>query len=153
VIKTLGFYPDGNDYLSNLDDLEGPGIFHDNGTEGSEHDYDTSIDFSNISQVQFDNIIEDLITLSHANYDLNDFNCTTVGHFIASDNLGFTLVPTLSLYRWFVITGPTPVFGLSPGQYGMDINDQELEAAPNVFITSGNNPNKLNARTSTSNCN
>lgn len=33
VTKTLGFYPEGSDYLNDPFDLEGPGVFQDNGIE------------------------------------------------------------------------------------------------------------------------
>ncbi|MDO6595649.1 hypothetical protein Q4512_01910 [Oceanihabitans sp. 2_MG-2023] len=149
VTKTLGFYPSGSEYLNNSD-LDGPGIFQDNGIENDEHDYDVSVTFNDLTNSQFNNIINDLIIIENSNYDLNDYNCTTVGHDLAVDNLGFTLEPNLSFYKWFVIL--TPVVGISPGQYGQDLFSENHTANVPSYTTIINNDGDK-PKTSTSNCN
>ncbi|RED46475.1 hypothetical protein DFQ10_101245 [Winogradskyella eximia] len=151
--KTLGFYPADNTYLDDATDLEGAGTFKDNGIEGQEHEYDVSLSFTGVNQGQFDDIKEDLIALEDANYDLNDANCTTMAHVIAAENLGLTLTPNLSVYRWFVVTGAIPIIGLSPGQYGVDLVDEEFEADSNIQLEVLENESNNSPRTSTSNCN
>lgn len=147
--KTLGFYPLGNDYASDLLDLEGPGVFQDNGVVGEEHDFDVSISFSQLSVTQFYGIILDLIALEGANYDLNDFNCTSVAHALAEDHLGFTMEPNTSLYRWF--GAYVYAWGVSPGQYGVDLMEEEYTA--DVPFSAQMNDSNILPKTSTSNCN
>jgi len=150
VTKTLGFYPEDDSYLLDLTDLEGPGVFQENGNLNQEHDFDVSISFTDLNVGQFSGIILDLIAYENADYDLNDFNCTSMGHLLAVNNLGFTMSPNTSMYRWFAV-GASLVWGVSPGQYGVDLMEEEYTA--DVPYLTSMNFSEAKPKTSTSNCN
>ncbi|MGJ8591210.1 MAG: hypothetical protein ACSHXF_01605 [Aquaticitalea sp.] len=61
------------------------------------------------------------------------------------------LEPNTSMYRWFVV-GASLVWGVSPGQYGVDLMEEDYTADVPFSPAQINNAN-VKPRTSTSNCN
>lgn len=117
VDQTFGFYPEKGSSSLTCNPVNSIVVNNGNSLSNSQHEYNASLLMNNISQSDFQTLINKVSSISSNNYDLNDYNCAHYALEIINSIRGTSLISEPMSWNMYVPPGSyIPIeFSASPG--------------------------------------